>query len=218
MKKLTVILFSCLPVLALAAGGGDNEHIVKAPVNLQDKVSLQKGAQLFVNYCMGCHSLQYQRYSRTAEDLGISEEATLKHLNFTSDKVGDQMQNAMSKENGDAFFGKAPPDLTLMARLRSPDWIYSYLTSFYADESRPYGYNNHVFPSVGMPHVMAKVEKELGEEEFNEAMGDITNFLTYTAEPVRPLRERLGVYVLVFLGILLIPAYLLKKEYWKDVH
>lgn len=218
MKKLAVILFSCLPLVAFAAGGGNNEYVVKAPVNLQDKVSLQNGAKLFVNYCMGCHSLQYMRYSRMAEDLEISEELVMANLNFATEKFGDQMENAMPKGPAKKWFGVAPPDLTMVTRLRDADWVYSYLINFYEDESRPFGYNNHVFPNVGMPHVMAGVEAELGEAEFKEAMGDITNFLTYTAEPMRPERERLGVYVLVFLGILLIPAYLLKKEYWKDIH
>lgn len=218
MKKLAVILFSCLPLVAFAAGGGHNEYVVKAPVNLQDKVSLQNGAKLFVNYCMGCHSLQYMRYSRLGEDLGISEDLVMHNLNFTSDKFGDQMENAMPEAAAKKWFGTAPPDLTMVTRLRDADWVYSYLINFYEDESRPFGYNNHVFPNVGMPHVMAGLEADLGEDEFREAMGDITNFLTYTAEPVRLERERLGVYVLVFLGILLIPAYLLKKEYWKDVH
>ena len=218
MKKLAVILFSCLPVVAFAAGGGNNEHVVAAPVNLQDKVSLQTGAKLFVNYCMGCHSLEFQRYSRLAEDLEISEELVMENLNFTSDKFGDQMQNAMPKADAEKWFGVSPPDLTMVTRLRSSDWVYSYLINFYEDESRPFGYNNRVFENVGMPHVMAGLEAELSEDEFKQAMGDLTNFLTYTAEPIRPLRERLGVYVLVFLGILFIPAYLLKKEYWKDVH
>ncbi|KAF0807993.1 ubiquinol-cytochrome c reductase cytochrome c1 subunit [Alcanivorax xiamenensis] len=218
MKKLfAAILFSCLPALALAAGGHDAEY-EKAPVNLQDKVSLQNGAKLFVNYCMGCHSLEYLRYGRMADDLGIPDELVLKYMNFTSDKIGDQMRNAMDKDDAKQWFGTAPPDLTLEARLRDPDWLYSYLIGFYEDESRPFGYNNKVFPNVGMPHVMAGMQEALDEEEFKAAMGDITNFLTYAAEPIAPTRERIGVYVLVFLAILLVPAYLLKKEYWKDVH
>ncbi len=218
MKKFfAAILFSCLPVLAVAAGGHDAEY-EKAPVNLQDKVSLQNGAKLFVNYCMGCHSLEYLRYGRMADDLGIPDELVLKYMNFTSDKIGDPMQNAMDKDDAKKWFGTAPPDLTLEARLRDPDWLYSYLIGFYEDESRPFGYNNKVFPNVGMPHVMAGMQGAVDEEEFKAAMGDITNFLTYAAEPIAPTRERIGVYVLVFLAILLVPAYLLKKEYWKDVH
>ncbi|MCC1495254.1 cytochrome c1 [Alcanivorax sp. 1008] len=216
MKRLAVILF-CLPALAFAAGG-TNEYVVDAPINLKDRVSLQNGAKLFTNYCMGCHSLKYLRYERMAEDLGIPADLVMENLNFTSDRIGDQMTNAMDRKVAEQWFGAAPPDLTLTARLRTPDWLYSYLVSFYADEQRPYGYNNHVFPSVGMPHVMAAMEQELGEEKFKSEMADLTNFLTYAAEPARLERESLGVKVLIFLFILFWPAYFLKREYWKDVH
>lgn len=216
MKRLAVILL-CLPMLAFAAGGG-NEYVVNAPINLKDKVSLQNGAKLFTNYCMGCHSLKYLRYERIVEDLGIPEELVMENLNFTSERIGDTMTNAMDKTLAEKWFGAAPPDLTLTARLRTSDWLYSYLVSFYADEERPYGYNNHVFPSVGMPHVMAAMEQELGEDEFKSEMADLTNFLTYAAEPMRLERESLGIKVLLFLFILFWPAYFLKREYWKDVH
>ena len=216
MKRLAVILF-CLPALAFAAGGY-NEHVVNAPINLKDRVSLQNGAKLFANYCMGCHSLKYLRYERMADDLGIPHDLVMENLNFTSDRIGDQMTIAMNPKQAEQWFGAAPPDLTLTARLRTPDWLYSYLVSFYADEQRPYGYNNHVFPSVGMPHVMAAMEQELGEEKFKSEMTDLTNFLTYAAEPSRLERESLGVKVLIFLFILFWPAYFLKREYWKDVH
>ena len=216
MKRLAVILF-CLPALAFAAGG-TNEYVVDAPINLKDRVSLQNGAKLFTNYCMGCHSLKYLRYERMAEDLGIPPDLVMEKLNFTTDRIGDQMTNAMDPKVAEQWFGAAPPDLTLTARLRTPDWLYSYLVSFYADDQRPYGYNNHVFPSVGMPHVMAAMEQELGEDKFKSEMADLTNFLTYAAEPMRLERESLGVKVLIFLFILFWPAYFLKKEYWKDVH
>lgn len=218
MKKLVIVLFSLLPVVAQAAGGGDNEYVVDAPINLQDKVSLQNGAQLYVNYCQGCHSLKYLRYKRMAEDLEMPEELVQQHLNWAGDKIGDPMDNAMDQDEAQDWFGVTPPDLTLVTRWRSPDWVYSYLTNFYEDETRPFGYNNHVFLNVGMPHVMAKMERELGEEKFKQNMGDLTNFLTYAGEPFRMDRERIGVYVLVFLFILFIPAYFLYKEYWKDVH
>lgn len=217
MKKFAIALLCLLPAVGLAAGGGDNPYVERAPINLQDKVSLQNGAKLFVNHCMGCHGLKYLRYSRMAEDLGIPEELTLKYLNFTSDRIGDTMAIAMDKDQAATWFGTPPPDLTLEARLRSPDWLYSYLINFYEDETRPFGYNNHVFPNVGMPHVMADMERELGREEFASNMADITNFLTYASEPTRLERERIGVYVLLFLFIIFWPAYLLKKEYWKDV-
>ena len=217
MKKLLIALVALLPALTYAAGGHDVE-LEKAPVNLKDKVSLQNGAKLFTNYCMGCHSLKYVRYSRLADDLGIPVEMAQEYLNFTTDKAGDTMENAMVEAEAKKWFGNAPPDLSLETRLRSPDWVYSYLIGFYKDDSRPYGFNNHVFPSVGMPHVMAGMEEALSEEEFDRNMGDITNFLTYTADPVRVERERLGVWVLVFLFILFWPAYFMKKEFWKDVH
>ena len=216
MKRLAVILF-CLPALAFAAGG-TNEYVVDAPINLKDRVSLQNGAKLFTNYCMGCHSLKYLRYERMAEDLGIPPDLVMEKLNFTTDRIGDQMTNAMDPKVAEQWFGAAPPDLTLTARLRTSDWLYSYLVSFYADDQRPYGYNNHVFPSVGMPHVMAAMEQELGKDKFKSEMADLTNFLTYAAEPARLERESLGVKVLIFLFILFWPAYFLKKEYWKDVH
>jgi ubiquinol-cytochrome c reductase cytochrome c1 subunit len=217
MKRLAVILF-CLPALAFAAAGPASEHLLSAPINLKDRVSLQNGAKLFVNYCMGCHSLKYLRYERMADDLGMPHDLVMDNLNFTSDRIGDQMRNAMDPKLAEQWFGAAPPDLTLTARLRTPDWLYSYLVGFYADEGRPYGYNNHMFPSVGMPHVMAAMEQELGEEKFKSEMADLTNFLTYAAEPMKLERESLGVKVLIFLFILFWPAYFLKREYWKDVH
>lgn len=218
MKKILIALACLFPMLAMAAGGGANPYVVNAPINLKDKVSLQNGAKLFVNYCMGCHGLKYMRYERLAEDLGIPVELAQQYLNFTTDKAGDTMDNAMVEADAKDWFGAAPPDLTLEARLRGSDWLYSYLIGFYEDDTRPYGYNNHVFPSVGMPHVMADMEASLGKEEFQRNMADLTNFLTYTAEPVRLERERLGVWVLLFLFIMFWPAYFMKKEYWKDVH
>lgn len=218
MKKIIALLLVLLPVISVAAGGGNNPYVVKAPINLQDKVSLQNGAQLFVNHCMGCHGMQYMRYSRLAQDLGIPVDLAQENFNFISDKSGDLMANSMDELEAKGWFGAAPPDLTNGARLRGSDWVYSYLINFYEDDSRPYGYNNHVFPMVGMPHVMEDLEKSVSEEEFKAAMADLTNFMTYAAEPVRLERERLGKYVLVFLFLLFIPAYFLKKEYWKDVH
>lgn len=210
-------LLASVSVAETETAGVLDEPLVKANVNIHDQVAKQRGAQLFVNYCMGCHSLQYQRYGRMGEDLGISEDIVLENLNFVSDRIGDTMQNAMDRKDAAEWFGAAPPDLTMMARLRSPDWLYSYLIGFYEDESRPYGYNNKIFPLVGMPHVMADLEEELGEEKFREAMLDLTSFLVYTAEPVQETRRKIGFGVLFFLLILLIPAYLLKREYWKDV-
>ena len=219
MKQLIVVLVGLvIPALGLAAGGGDNPYITKAPINLHDKVSQQKGAQIFVNNCLGCHSAQYMRYERVAEDLGIPKDIMMANLVFTTDKIGETMHSAMPTDLGKKWFGTVPPDLTLEARLRGADWVYSYLTNFYADESRPWGVNNHVFKDVGMPHVLENMQAELSEDEFKERMADLTNFMVYMAEPARADRERIGKYVLIFLFILLIPAYFLNREYWKDVH
>ncbi|MAR89897.1 MAG: cytochrome c1 [Pseudomonadota bacterium] len=217
-KVFLSVIVLCLPLLAEAAGGGNNEYIVHAPINLDDKVSLQRGAQIFVNNCLGCHSAQYMRYGRVAEDLGIPPEIMRENMMFTTDRIGDTMHTAMPGDLGKKWFGVVPPDLTLVARVRGEDWLYSYLTNFYEDESRPWGVNNHVFPDVAMPHVLSNMEMELGEDKFNEAMADLTNYMVYMAEPIRAERERLGVYVLIFLAVLAVPVYFLNKEYWKDIH
>ncbi len=217
-KLICLIVVLCMPVLALAAGGGHNEHIVSAPINVDDKVSLQRGAQIFVNNCMGCHSAEYMRYERVSEDLEIPAEIMQKNLMFTTDRIGEVMHSAIPRDLAKKWFGTIPPDLTLVARVRGADWVYSYLTSFYPDESRPWKVNNHVFPDVGMPNVLEQMEAELGEKAFKSSMADLTNYMVYMAEPIRADRERIGVYVLIFLAILFIPVYFLNREYWKDVH
>ena len=217
-KFISVLVLLCLPVFAQAAGGGHNEYLVPAPINMDDKVSLQRGMQIFMNNCIGCHSAQYMRYERAATDLEIPPEILKANLMFTTDKVGETMHSAIPRDLAKKWFGTIPPDLTLVARVRGADWVYSYLTNFYLDESRPWGVNNHIFPDVGMPHVLSNMEQELGEDKFEEAMADLTNYMVYMAEPIRAERERIGVYVLIFLAILFIPVYFLNREYWKDVH
>ncbi|MFZ5602893.1 MAG: cytochrome c1 [Pseudomonadota bacterium] len=216
-KLLSVLVMMCLPVLAQAAGGAEPQ-LTTAPINMDDKVSLQRGAQIFVNNCLGCHSAQYMRYERMAVDLEIPVDILKKNLMFTSEKVGEPMRAAIPADLAKKWFGAAPPDLTLEARLRGADWVYSYLIGFYADEKRPWKVNNHVFPDVGMPHVLSAMEKSLGEKAFKEAMADLTNFMVYMAEPIRAERERIGVWVLIFLAIFAIPVYFLNREYWKDIH
>lgn len=244
MKRLIIasVLFLA-PAFALASGGG--VHLEEANIDLADKESLQRGAKTFVNYCMGCHSLQYMRYNRMGEDLGLDEVQVRQSFIFNDAKPGDLMVSAMRPEDGEKWFGTAVPDLTLVTRWRSPDWVYTYLKSFYADESRPYGVNNAVFPEVGMPHVLAGLqglqkavysqaeEQEshgalegfelvqagsMSSEAYDGLVRDLTNFLTYAGEPMKLERQRLGIYVLLFLGVLFILAYALKKEFWKDVH
>lgn len=215
-KLFSALLIMCLPVIAQAAGVA--VELTPAPINMDDKVSLQRGAQIFINNCLGCHSAQYMRYERMAADLDIPVDILQKNLLFTSDRVGDTMKTSMPQDLAKKWFGTIPPDLTLAARVRGADWVYSYLTGFYPDAKRPWGVNNHVFPDVGMPHVLANMEAQLGEKAFKEAMADLTNYMVYMAEPMRAERERLGVYVLLFLAIFFIPVYFLNREYWKDVH
>jgi ubiquinol-cytochrome c reductase cytochrome c1 subunit len=251
MRKLIFGLFMvCLPAIGLAAGGGAAlDHMEPDHSN---KASLQRGAALFTNYCMACHSLQYARYKRVAEDLGIPDEIYEENLIFTGAKIGELMKIGMEPEMAQSWFGNPPPDLTLEARLRGVDWIYSYLRGFYKDESRPLGVNNVVFENVGMPHVLAQmqglcaVEPKIGHDssgeppsgnevngsicsewasegsmtptEFDAAMYDLTNFLSYMGDPVKLERERLGIFVLLFIAVFFIFAVLLNREYWKDVH
>ncbi|QGU33238.1 cytochrome c1 [Thermochromatium tepidum] len=246
MRKLilaTLTLLLIAPTALLASGGG--EHLEQANIDLRDQASLQRGAKYFMNYCSGCHSLKYMRYNRLAKDLGIDEITLRQNLIFGDAKPGDLITKSMTDDDALKWFGVVPPDLTLVTRWRSPDWVYTYLKGFYVDETRPYGVNNLVFPLVGMPHVLGDlqgrqeailepphepgkeptikglrlVEKgDLSPKEYDTLVRDITNFLTYAGEPIRLERERLGRYVLLFLGFLFILAYMLKKEYWKDVH
>jgi ubiquinol-cytochrome c reductase cytochrome c1 subunit len=198
-----------------------------------------------MNYCSGCHSLKYLRYNRMAADLKIPESEVAADLMFTNDKVFDTINSAMPKD-AEAWFGKQPPDLSLMARARGVDYIYSYLKGFYVDKTRPWGVNNLYLPSTAMPHVLAslqglqkpvfKNEPDNGgakmvldgveamtpgamkPEEYDGFVRDIANFLDYAGEPVKAKRESMGVFVTLFLLVFFVFAYLLKKEYWKDVH
>ena len=245
-KQLLAIMLLVSPALALAGGGG-GVHLDKANIDPTNKESLQRGARTFVNYCMGCHSAKYQRYNRLARDLGIPEADVIENLMFTGDKIGDHMDIAMSRADGKRYFGAAPPDLTLVARVRGNDWLYTYLRTFYQDDTRPFGVNNQVFPNVGMPNALWKLQglqkpvyktvtdgeghehqvlegvelAEAGtqtEAEFDRTVRDLVNFLAYMGEPIKQERQALGIKVLLFLFVFFIIAYLLKKEYWKDVH
>lgn len=157
MKKLFLsLVLSVAPLAAFSAGG--EVHLDHISTDLSDKASLQRGAQLYMNYCMGCHSLEFARYNRVARDLDIPEDIMMENLVFNDVNFGSLMENAMSEEDGKEWFGAAPPDLTLVARVRGPDWLYTYLRGFYKDENRPMGVNNVVFPNVGMPHVLADLQ------------------------------------------------------------
>ena len=232
MKKLLIAICALVPMLAFAAG--PSIPLDSANNDLTDKESLKKGFQTYINYCLGCHQLQYQRYNRTFKDLGIEEADGVENYMYTGEKPGDHITNTMPKKEAAKWFGIAPPDLTLEARLRSPDWIYTYLRSFYMDSERPFGVNNKVFKDVGMPHVLQDLQGvssideqgnispalggSLTTEEYDVVVRDLTNFLEYVGEPSKLERKSMGVKVLMFLFIFFIVAYLLKKEYWKDIH
>lgn len=248
MKKLIAILSLALAPLAALAAGGGTVHLDDANIDVANHAAIQRGAKLFVNYCMGCHSAQYFRYSKLmevgeGEPDALTEDEVKENLMFAGGKIGDQMTIAMKPNDAAKWFGAPPPDLTLVARIRGEDWLYTYLRSFYTDESRPFGVNNVVFPSVGMPHVLADlqgvqkavykddghgnkvVEKleltqrgSMTPEEYDNAVRDLVTFMAHTAEPMKLERQRLGYWVLGFLAVFFVLAYLLKKEYWKDIH
>lgn len=217
--------FACSMVVLLLGSMGSNLwaagaalDLPPAPINLQDKASLQRGARLYTDFCLGCHSLNYIRYERLTTDLDIPAELVEEEFIFSDTDMFAQMRIATPKDMSETWFGVQPPDLTMETRLRSPDWVYNYLIGFYEDPDRPLGVNNVVFKDVGMPHVMKNMEDSVSEEEFNTAMADITNFMTYTGDPTKLSRERIGRWILAFLAVLFIPAWLLNKEYWKNVH
>ena len=216
MKKIIVFLLMITPGLVFASGGGVKlEH---AQIDPKDMDGLKRGADLFYAHCAGCHSTKYVRYERIAKDLNLSEAYVKQNYMFNTDSIGATALTSMPADLSKKWFGTPPPDMSLEARLHGNDWLYSYLIGFYKDDERPFGYNNHVFKDVGMPNILEGLRQDLGEEKFKAAANDLTNYMAYMADPVKVERESLGIKVIIFLLILLIPAYLLKKEYWKDIH
>jgi len=217
MRKIIVAtLLALLPVVGFAAGGG--VHLDKANIDPTDSASLQNGAKLFVNYCLSCHSAKYQRYNRVGRDLGLSDEQLKANLMFAAEKVGETMTIAMTEADAKKWFGAPPPDLSVISRARGVDWLYTYLRSFHDDAQRPFGVNNTVFPDVGMPHVLQDMQQSMSAGEYDSQVRDLVNFLAYTGEPVMVKRQQMGIWVLLFLAVLLVITYALKKEYWKDIH
>jgi ubiquinol-cytochrome c reductase cytochrome c1 subunit len=241
MKRLKKFLFVLMAVPVIAFAAEEGPPLDKAPINLTDQDSLQRGARIFVNYCLNCHSANAMRYNRM-EDLGLTEEQIKENLMFAADKTGETMEIGMRKADSKAWFGASPPDLSVIARARGVDWLYTYLRSFYRDDSRPTGWNNVVFEKVGMPNVlwslqgeMVPVYKKEGEHEvidhltlakpgsvtqaeYDAMVGDLVNYLDWMGEPDQLKRKKLGLIVLAFLGIFFVVAYYLKKEFWKDIH
>jgi ubiquinol-cytochrome c reductase cytochrome c1 subunit len=238
---LSLFLMLLLPFAARASEELKLDH---APIDTHDAVSIQRGAAVFVNYCLSCHSAEAMRYSRL-QDLGLTEKQIRDNLMFPTAKVGDLMLVAMRKSDAKEWFGIAPPDLSVESRARGADWLYTYLRSFYRDDKTFTGWNNLVLPNVAMPHALWELQGEqslkieerktvegteavptltlqspgkLPPAEYDKLIGDLVNYLVYMGEPARDTRTRIGYAVLLFLGILFVPVYLLKREYWKDVH
>ena len=186
-------------------------------VNIYNNAELQNGLSTYMNYCYGCHSLKYSRYKRIAEDLEIPIELYISNLIYDDSKPGELMQISLNKEDAVNWLGAVPPDLTLEARVRKPEWIYTYLKSFYSDSSRPYGVNNLVYKNVSMPHVLEDLQNSMSENDFNKTMADLTNFLVYVSDPSARERQQLGVYVLLFLLLFTAFAFLLYREYKKEL-
>ena len=244
MRKLLALLL-ILPALAWASSGGGKTSLDAAPVNLHDRASLQRGAQIFVNHCLNCHSASAMRYTRLS-DLGLDEGQIRDNLLFAGEKVGETMTAAMNPTAAKAAFGVIPPDLSLVARSRSPDWIYTYMRSFYRDPNSKTGWNNTVFPNVAMPHVLWEYQgrqvlnvtertdpnsgdvhqtRKLAIEqpgtlkpvEYDRYVADLVNYLVYMSEPAQVDRKKWGVLALVLLVVFLVLSLMLKSEYWKDV-
>lgn len=240
MKKITIaLLILCLTPFGVSAGES-GMPLDRAPVDITDNASLKRGAESFVNYCLTCHGASYMRYNRH-RDIGFTNEEILSKMIFTGQKVGDLMQSAMRKKEGEEWFGVVPPDLSVIARARGADWLYTYLRAFYRDDATATGWNNLVFDRVAMPHVLYQLQGEqklivktsdkgeqkslalakpgqLSTTEYDKFVGDLVNYLVYLGEPHANARKELGIEVMIFLLGMLALSYVLKKEYWKDIH
>lgn len=235
MKKALFVL-TLLPcfILPLGAVASEAVHLDKAPIDASNHESLQRGARTFVNNCLNCHSANYMRYNRLLE-IGLTEKQIKDNLLFAGDKVGDTMKVSINPADAKKWFGVAPPDLSVEVRARGADWVYTYMRSFYRDDTSTTGWNNVVFDKVSMPHVLYELQGEqtlnhethqltltkpgkLSVAEYDSLAGDLTNFLAFMAEPAKQQRNHLGWFVLLFLGVLLVLTYKLKKAYWKDIH
>ena len=241
MKKITIVIFIlCMAPFSSLFAAESGMALDSAPVSTADNASLQRGAESFVNYCLTCHGASYMRYNRHY-DIGFTNEEILTKLIFTGQKVGGLMESAMQKKEGEVWFGVAPPDLSVIARSRGADWLYTYLRAFYRDDSTATGWNNLVFDRAAMPHVFYQLQGEQklivkisdkGEQktlvldkqgemtkaEFDNFVGDLVNYLVYLGEPHANARKELGLTVMAFLLGMLILSYALKREYWKDIH
>lgn len=248
MRTLVLFIFVAFSIqISSVFAAAGSKPLFHMNVDVSNRASLQRGAKLFINYCLSCHSASYSRYNRVASDLGISEENMREHLIFTNQKLGEPMIVAMTNEQGKTWFGAAPPDLSVKARARGADWIYSFLKSFYLSEKATRGVDNKMLPGTSMPHVLWELQGwqdlnpdhghhqddhdaepkspftlvqpgSMSEEEYDSAMTDLVNFMVYLSEPAQLKRKTIGVGVLFFLAFLGVIAYFMKRDYWKDVH
>lgn len=246
MRTLTAVALATLTLNTTGAlASGDEVSLDRAPINLQNQASLQRGARNFINYCLNCHNAAFMRYSALTQ-IGLTEQQIRDNLLFTTDKFGDTMVSALDPQDAKEWFGGLPPDLTLAARVRGSDWLYTFLRSFHRDDASPTGWNNVVFKNVGMPHVLhdlqgTQVLQKTGEKpghgghlepvmnlamdragtmspaEYDQFVVDLVNYMTFMAEPVRVQRGQIGVVVLFFLVIAFFVTLWLKHEFWKDV-
>ena len=236
-KKFIFLIFTlCVSISSFGASSGMDLKPVM--IDLGNKASLQRGAQIFFNNCSGCHTLKYHRYSKFVNDLGLSEQMVKENLILTTKdgvktKLGSVITNSVNPDAIKEVFGVIPPDLTLTARSRGPEWIYTFLTSFYEDGSRPMGVNNLLYPNVNMPHVLwykeglkalgdnnqliLKVNGKLSQKQYEDEITDLVNFLTYVSEPAQLERYTIGFWVILFLVFFAFITYLLKIEYWRDI-
>ena len=222
IAKTTIV--TCLYVLFIqselivASDDVSTTNVQIANNDVSDTASLQRGARNFFNHCAGCHSLKYMRYNQMAEDLNIEENQLIENLMFTQAATQDPITTSMLPSDGDRWFGKSPPDLSLIIRSRSADYVYNFLRGFTIDKYSPTGTDNQVLPGTSMPNILWLVKEQLSHEEFDQFALDIVNFLDYVAEPIQLKRKNIGVWVILFLLIFLIFSYLLYKDIWKEVH
>ncbi|MDC0127562.1 cytochrome c1 [Methylophilaceae bacterium] len=231
MKK--IIIFILLLIQSSFIFASEEVYLEKAPIDLSDQPSLQKGARTFINYCLNCHSAKYMRYNKLL-DIGLSKKDIKENLLFTGKKIGDPMEISMPVKESKKWFGATPPDLSVTARSRGSDWIYSYMKGFYRDSSREIGWNNLVYANSAMPHILWELQGEqeldkntgklslikagkLNQKEYDSVITDLTNFITYMSEPDQLKRKKMGFYVVGFLLLLLVLTIKLKKEFWKDI-
>lgn len=241
-KKHLPFFFSLVALLAISMPvfGAGGAALQQANVNVRDTAAIQRGAQVFVNYCLSCHAASYMRYNRLAEDLDLDEELVMQNLVFADVKIGETMTVAMRPDDAVNWLGKVPPDLSLISRSRGADWLFTYLLTFYQDQSG--GWNNLALPNASMPHVLwplQGIQKPVytthdghevidhlvldtpgleSPEEYEDTVRDLVTFLEYLGEPAEVKRKNTGVWVLLFLALFALVAYALKAEYWRDVH